>query len=126
MGKDSASPVSARHRNPVITIAHEINIVNLDQLDRRKVQPLFVRSGDAQPALAGPFVKRVELVIKVIQAAFCPADAVQGNFLLAGIMPVSLISWITVQVKQAIRAAQEGGDEFVEATCRNGCVEHLS
>lgn len=92
-------------------VAHVIRIVHLDQLNRRQRFVAQESPCNPQPAVAGLFSERVELVIKIISAGFGAADLYNFDNLFAGIMAGSQGAFFVVfaQLRQAVRAAGDKG-----------------
>src|SRR6266508_1077915 len=54
----------------MVSIADEIGVADLDQLDRRQAQPTQLRPGHAHPALLGVLLERVEADVEIVAASF--------------------------------------------------------
>lgn len=73
-GLDRFHSQRSGHRDSVVPIPHKVAVAYLDQRHGWQVSSLLPGRGNAQPALTGVVLKRVELAVKVGCTALAAAD----------------------------------------------------
>src|SRR4051794_28144299 len=73
----------ARHRDAMVAVAHEVDIADLPQIDRRQIDQSIHCTLDAAPALFDCFVTRQKAPVEIAVAALAADDMIDRHGLMA-------------------------------------------